>query len=167
MKLRFKQRRQKKRKGMTLVETIVSLVIMALGVIVMARITQTSVQQQASIDSQYTLLSIDAVMSDIYHDFHAAQTIQVNESGSGVGKTVSLMFDLGDGVMHLYDWVYEGEKTTTLENGKTLVSDTATFYVDGKKAFDCTSFEASYLSGELYVAIQVESDKRLEMTIYR
>lgn len=163
----FRQRRQRKRRGMTLVETIIALIIMALGVVVMARITQSSVQQQASIDSQYTLISIDAVMSDIYHDFHAAETIQVTKTGSGVGETISLVFDLGEGVVHLYDWVYEGEDVTVLENGKEIKVDKATFYVNGKKAFDCAGFEVTYLSGELYVAIHVEGDKRLEMTIYR
>lgn len=167
MKKWLRRRILKKRKGMTLVETIVSLVILALGVIVMARITQASVQQQESIDSQYSLLSIDAVMSDIYHDFHAAQTIQVNKSGSGKGAIVSLVFDLGEGLVHLYDWVNEGEKKTTLENGREVISNAAAFYINGEKAFDCAGFEASYMSGELYVAILVEGDKRLEMTIYK
>lgn len=142
---------QMQRRGMTLVETLVSLVIFSLGVIVMARITSAKVQEQANLDSQYELISMDAMMSDIYHDFHACESIAVNSSGSGDTQVVNLTFDLGDGIVHIYDW---------------FAAD-STFYFNGVEQFKCYGMEASYLSGNLTVALFTESDKRLEMDIYK
>lgn len=155
---------KKCKKGMTLVETLVALVIMSLGVVVMARLTQASVQQQESLDSQYSLVSIDAVMSDIYHDFHSAEDIKVNKFDG----LVSLVFDLGDGVVHLYDWVDEGvESITTPGNAVNYEASRATFYVNGVNAFKCSGFDAEYNAGNLFISILVDNDKRLEMNVYR
>lgn len=148
----------RKRKGMTLVETLVALVIMSLGVIVMARITASKVQETASIDSQYTLLSIDATLSDIYHDFQIAKEIKVSPeeddtstSTSTSDRIVSLAFDLGDGIVHLYDWF----------------SETGKFYYNGIEQFSCTEFEVRYNSDNLYVAIRTPNEKRLELDVFR
>lgn len=147
MKLRKRQRRR----GMTLVETLVALIIMALGVIVMARITAAKVQEQTSIDSQYVLLNIDAVLSDIYHDFHAAEVVNAYESGTGDDLVVSLNFDLGDGVVRLYAWV----------------AKTGKLYVNGIEQFSCSAFEVRYTADNLYVAVRTPNEKRLDIDIFR
>ena len=159
---RFAKLLRRKRKGMTLVETIVALIIMSLGVVVMARITATKVQEQSAIDSQYILLNIDAMLSDIYHDFHAAEEIQVHDNTGGSlteGASISLTFDLGDGVVHLYDWI--------IEPNASAGGTTGVFYYNGDRQFNCSGFEVRYTAGNLYVAFVTDGERRLDMDIFR
>lgn len=142
--------RFRRRKGTTLVETVISVIILSLAVMVMVEITQTKVNEQAGIDAQYSLLTVDGYLSDIYHDFHSAYNVTV--TSDSVTGDCRIVFDLGAA---LGASIYEFDSVTRC------------CYKNGADQFKCLKMEATGAANTLYVGIKLPGEQLLDINIYK
>lgn len=151
MKRLFKHLK-KSRRGMSLIETVAALIIFSLAVVVMGRITAVKIEEQASVDSQYIMIKLDAFLSDIYHQYHLATDVAVTENAQG---GTLLTIGLGNDGTYIVDFI-PGDLNT---KGK--------IFINGEEAFDAEDFQASSTGNNLYVAVKANGDRMLEMDIYK
>ena len=139
----------KKRKGLSIIETMISVILMALAVIVMARLTAIKVAEQSHIDSSYSMFTADAYLSDIYHDFQSAVFI-TSEYNEDTGRC-KLTMDMGVETIKLYEFLPE----------------TGYCYLNGVQQFECSAMEVRSAKDSLYVALRLPDSRRLEIDIYK
>ncbi len=142
------KRVMKKRSGMTIVETIVALFLMALAVIVMARLTSARIAESEHLGYQFEMRAADACMYDIYEKFHSCVDYEVaHDIDTGV---TSLTFNMGtDGS---YAWEFRPAEFK--------------MYMNNAEQFRCAAFTAHGDSEKLYVSLKLENGQRLEYHIY-
>lgn len=138
----------RRRKGMTLVETVIAILLLSLAVLVMARLTGVKVDHQANLSSQYSIQAVDAFFYDVYNDFHNASTFSVTQNTDG---GYIMLFDLGDGNRSLYEF---------------KASEKA-MYSKGMEVFKCSNLEIRGAGNSLYVAVRLPSERVLEMDIFK
>lgn len=139
---------KKARKGTTLVETVIALMLLALAVVVMTALTGSKVDQQYSMEAQYSLQAVDAFMYSVYTDFHNCETFVITETGSG---GASLLFDMGNSKSTLYEYRASEKKV----------------YIQGVEAFSCSNLIAHGAGNSLYLAVRLPSERILEMDIFK
>ena len=142
----------KRRRGMSLVETVTALVIFSFAVVIMGRITAVKLEEQVNIDSQYVMVKIDAFLSDIYHQYRASDGVSIGANSRG-GTT--LMLDMGADGTYIADFI-PGDAGTT---GK--------MYVNGVEMFSAAEFTATSAGNNLYVSVKVTGDRALDIDIYK
>lgn len=144
---------RKVRKGMTIVEVVVSLLLMALAVIVMGRLTETRIIESESLNYQYTMQAADGMLYSIFKDFHECRdyTITHDINASSDTDIFTIAFDMGDAGAHIY--AYDQYNYT--------------FYYNGATQFKCEDFMANGDRQHLYVSMKLANGERLEYTIYR
>lgn len=136
----------KKKKGFSLIEAIVSVVLMSVAVTVMLGIISIKSKIDVDITKQHTVVEADAFLSDMYNDFYAADSINIAESGT----IVSITFNKGTDVN-----VYEYD------------SDARACFKNGEERFTCEGLNATASSTNLYVSLKFEGDQMLELDIYK
>lgn len=167
----MKKRKVLRRKGMTVAELVVAILLLSFAVIVMGRLTMTRIAENESLNYQYTMQAAEGMLYNMYKDFHSCRDVVVDSSPytatvkdkltrSGVtyvkGDTLpavitSISFDLGASGSHVYsfdDFLY-------------------TFYYNGASQFKCEDFEVNGDMQHLYVSIRLANGERIEYTIYR
>ena len=146
----------KAKKGATLIETVIALVILSLAVIVMTNITALKVNEQKDLDSQYVIVNVDALFSDMYRDFHNCTRFEVIESEEEDpnDRTYTISMDLPTGFV-LYEYIPNATGT----GGE--------IYVNGAKFLSCRGIQVIPTSNSLYVAVIVNNERRLDMQIYK
>ena len=144
----MKKVNKKVRKGMTVIEIVVAMLLMALAIIVMGRLTATRIAETESLNYQFTMQAVDGMMYSIYSDFHACRDYTV-ESSPTFTKTI-LSFDLGSGGIHIYEYD----------------KDTYWFYFNGAQQFKIEDFSAVGDMQHLYVSMKLPNGERLEYTTY-
>ena len=156
----LKKRKQKKfRKGMTVIEVVVSLLLMALAVLVMGRLTATRIVETESLNYQYTMQAADGMLYSIYQDFHACRSYTItrdtrNEDPTDPTKVTrdvfNMSFDMGASGIHIYEYDYL----------------TYHFYFNGAEQFKCEDFIADGNHQRLFVSMKLANGERLEYTTY-
>lgn len=156
----LKKRKQKKyRKGMTVIEVVVSLLLMALAVLVMGRLTATRIVETESLNYQYTMQAADGMLYSIYQDFHACNSYTITrdtkrEDPSNPTKitrdVLNVSFDMGASGIHIYEYDYL----------------TYHFYFNGAEQFKCEDFTADGNHQRLFVSMKLANGERLEYTTY-
>ena len=149
--------RKRRRQGMTMIETIVALLLMAMAILVIGRLTSARIAETEILESQYSAQAVDAFMYGIYQDYHKCLSFDIvddpieDEAGNLLRTlTKSISFDLGTGGANIYSY--------DRETGKC--------YVNGSEVFKCESFVAQGTSQFLYVAVKLQNQKILEFQIY-
>ena len=147
------------RKGMTIIEVVVSLLLMALAVVVMGRLTATRIVETESLNYQYTMQAADGMLYSIYQDFHACNSYTIervtkNEDLTNPSLVTSdvftMSFDMGASGIHIYQYDYL----------------TYHFYFNGAEQFKCEDFTASGDPQHLFVSMKLANGERLEYTTY-
>ena len=139
----------RRRRGMTLIETVASVVMLSLIILAITKVSQIKMSDQASVEAQYSVLSADAFLADIYNEFHNASECKVNVTDSGC-----LVLECING---------ETDKL----NVYMFNPSEETCYINGIPQFKAKSFDVLLVSNCLYVSLKLPNEKLLEMTIYR
>lgn len=139
---------KKRRRAVSLVETIAAVMIMSLLMITIARLSAMELSEVDSIDAQYSMLAADAFMADIYDDFHAAVSYSFTESSAGQR---SLSFVKPDGSATIYSY---------------SPADLAC-YKNGVFQFDASRFEVIGTTASMTVSVKLPNERLLQYTIYR
>lgn len=139
-----------KRRGTTLVETIIALIVMGLAVNVMTRLTAVRLTEQESLDNQYVMVALDSYLSDIYHSFHACDsyTIETNDHTGYCRITFQISADVGAAM-------YEFQPAT----GKC--------YFNGIEQFECSEFKAVGTMYGIYISVKLPHEREIELNIYK
>lgn len=151
--LKARQKKHKNaRKGMTIVEVVVSMLLMALAIIVMGRLTMTRMIESESLNYQYVMQAADGMLYNIYQDFHECNSYNITHTVdiSHEVDTITIAFDMGSAAAHIYEYD----------------AYTYTFYFNGASQFKCEDFTANGDSQHLYVSLKLANGERLEYTIY-
>ena len=130
-----------------MIETIASVVLLGIMLVVIGHVALTKITDSAHIDAQYAILSADAFLADIYSDFHRAQDIK-NENTSA-GPQLSFIF------------------TDNSENIYTYSPTTGLCYKNGVEQFRATRFEIVGATNNLNVSIKLPSERLLTLNMYR
>ena len=138
-----------RKRAFSLIETMISVILLALAVIVMARLTSVKIAEQANIDSSYSMFTAEAFLSDIFHDFQRASTIS-SEYQEDTGRC-RLTMEMSDNTIKLYEYV----------------PDAGYCYIDGVQQFECTGMEVRSARDSLYVSVKLPNSRRLEMDVYK
>ena len=139
---------RKRRRGFSMIETIASVAILSLLVIAMGRVSMVRLNNQESVDAQYSVLAADAFMADIYKDFHAALSYSFIESPAGQRI---LTFVLPDGSSNVY----------SLDPSENAV------YKNGVYQFEATRFDVVGTPANMTVSVKLPSERLLDFTVYR
>lgn len=150
--------KKKTRKGMTVIEIVVALLLMALAIIVMGRLTATRIAETEYLNYQFTMQAADGVLYNVYKDYHACNsftldTIRPHDTNPAADPTLYktiLSFDLGSGGIHIYEY------------------DKETYWlrINGAEQFKCDDFVVNGDTQHLYVSLRLPTGERLEYTIY-
>lgn len=138
-----------RRKGFSVLETIISVLLLSLAIITMIRLTAVKISEQASIDSNYSMFTADAFLSDIYRDFHNAS--EITSTADETTGRCKLNMELTDGTIKLYEFIPE----------------TGYCYINGVEQFLCSSMTVRSARDSLYVAIRLPNSKIMEIDIYK
>lgn len=138
----------KRRTGFSLIETMASLVLLSLLMIVMTKLAGVKVQETKLVDTQYAMLEADAFMADIYDSWHDAKTWRVSSSPGG---QLQLIFEDLQGSSVVY----------------AFAPSTGEFTKDGVKQFKGSSFKVEGAGNGMTIAIKVPGQKVLEATFYK
>ncbi len=141
----------KRRKGMTIVEVVVALLLMGLAFIVIGRLTGSRIAQTEGLEYQFDMRAADGYMYGIYQDFHNCNSYTNESSGTGDQRKTTLTFDLGTEGVTIYEFRTGEHKC----------------YYNNIEQFDCTAFTANGNDQFLYVSVQLDSGQRLEYQIYK
>lgn len=139
---------KKKRKGMTIIETVIALLLMAFAVIVMGRLTSARIAETEHLGYQFEMRSADACMYDIYEKFHSCVSYEITHDRD-VGTT-AIAFDMGRSGM--FTWEFRAEEYK--------------MYYNNTEQFSCSGFLVNGDSEKLYVSIRLLDGQRLEYNIY-
>lgn len=134
--------------GTSLVETIGAALIISLAIITLVKVSALSLTQAESVDVQYSVLSVDAFLADIYDDFHGCVEYDYKESPSGQR---SLSFTQPDGNAVIY----------------SFSPQELSCYKNGIFQFKATRFECVGTDKSLTVSVKLEDHRLLQYTIYR
>ena len=137
-----------RRKGFSMIETIAAVVILSLLVIVIGRISTSRLTNQDSIEAQYSVLAADAVLGDIYEDFHNALSYSFTESPAGQRM---LVFTLKDGTSSVYS-------LNPTDDG---------FYKNGVFQFNATRFDVVGTGASMTISVKLVDERLLDYTVYR
>ena len=69
--------RKRRRQGMTMIETIVALLLMAMAILVIGRLTSARIAETEILESQYSVQAVDAFMYGIYQDYHKCLSFDI------------------------------------------------------------------------------------------
>lgn len=138
----------RRRKGFSMIETLASVVILSFLVVVIGRISTSRLTNQDSIEAQYSVLAADAVMGDIYEDFHNADSYSFTESPAGQRM---LIFLLRNGDSRVY----------------SLDPTDDSFYKNGVFQFKATRFDVVGTGASMTVSVKLADERLLDYTVYR
>lgn len=151
----------KKRKGMTLVEIIVAVMLMALAFIVIGRLTSARIAQTEALKYHENLRGADSFMYNIYQDYHQCVDYYGKEEtgddryefmwDTPTGEVSSITFNMGTAGVHIYEYREED----------------GTCYFNNNAAFSCRDFIVNGNATFMYVSITLDNGQRLEYQIYR
>lgn len=151
----------KKRKGMTIVEVIIALLLMGLAFVVIGRLTGSRIEQTEALKYQDNLRGADGFMYNIYQDYHQCNNYYGNatdgpdkyefSTGTGEDRVTKITFDMGLEGVHIYEYRVRDHMC----------------YINNVDAFECRAFVVNGNEQFLYVSIQLDNGQRLEYQIYR
>lgn len=147
----------RKRKGMTIVEVIIALLLMGLAFVVIGRLTGSRIAQTEALEYQNNLRGADSFMYNIYQDFHNCREYTAKSEGTGEDRVTKIQFDMGLDGVHIYEYRVKDRMC----------------YFNNVDQFSCSAFvvnETTEGTGNqqfLYVSIQLDNGQRLEYQIYR
>lgn len=166
---------KRKRKGMTLVETMVALMLMGFAVIVIARLTSARISETEILETQYTVQAVDGFLYNIYQDYHKSKSfeimteplVRVNEDGT----ETPIYSETPDPITGEYKQleVFSGLAFDMGAYGASLYSydrKTGGCYVNGSLVFKCENFVAEGTKQFLFVSIKLPNQKVFEYEIY-
>lgn len=139
---------RKKRRGFSMIETIAAVAIVGLLTITIGRVSTMKIATQNSVDAQYSVLSADAFMSDIYHDFHQSVSYEFTESPAGQRMLTFVRFD-GTAGIYSFD------------------PNTGACYTDGIWQFNATRFDVVGTPNNIVVSVKLPNERLLDFSIYR
>ena len=142
-RLKFKRRR-----GNSLVEMIAALVIMGFLMATMNRVTMVRMADQKAVDAQYSVLSADAYMADIYADFHSCVNFTVETTASG---NLLLTFKQLEGDIDIYGFY----------------PDAGECRKNGVSQFPAQRMVVQGAGNGLVVSIKLPDERLLEMSIFK
>ena len=148
-------------RGITLIETLVSLIIISLCTVVMVRLSAVKLDDQQSMDEQYSLINVDGTLSDIYKDFQSCYSVDVADTDGG---GVVLYFTLWDGVSTYYEF---RPHVVTNEDRSIQVRRSGSFYKDGIEQFKCSGFRVNTSENYLSATILLENEQDMTITVFR
>lgn len=137
----------KKRKGMSMIETIGSLVLLSLLMVVVGRLSMAKVQDSLQLDAQYAILAADGWLADIYRDFHAAQEIRYVEELNG---DHALYFTMPDALETVY----------------AFSEQTQICYTNGVPQFRALSFTVIGTPRNMDISVKLPMERVLSINIY-
>ena len=143
-----KRKRLKRRKGFSLLETMASVVLISLGFLAVGYIGNSKLDASSKIDAQYSMVAVDAYLSDIYHSFHECTSLDFTEAPSGQ-KILSFTRMNGNAVIYSYN---------PSDNG---------CYKNGVRQFAASSFDVTKTTNSLSVVISLPGDRIFDIHIYR
>ena len=146
--LNWSRKVARRRRGFTMIETVACVAILGLLTIAMGRVSMIKLNNQDSIDRQYSVLAADSFMADIYKDFHEAISYDFIESPAGQRM---LTFVKADGTSSVY----------------SLDPTSGGCYKDGVWQFAATQFEVVGTTENLTVSIKLPNERLLDYSIYR
>lgn len=139
---------KKKRRGYTLLETMISIVIMSFAMVGLSRAAIVELNTNSQIDAQYSMVAVDAFLSDIYHSFHSCTSMDLVEAPSG-SKTLS--FGNRDGGITIYSF-------DSTDNA---------CYRNGVRQFSASSLDITKTSSSLEVIVTLPGDRMFDICIYK
>lgn len=142
-----KRKTLQRRSGLSLIETIASVVLLGIMMVIIGNIALTKLTDSAHIDAQYAILSADAYLADIYTDFHSALDMKYEQRES----EHQLSFMMAD----------------SLENVYSFSSVTGFCYKNGVEQFRATRFEVIGANNNLNISIKLPSERLLSLNMYR
>ena len=131
-----------------MIETIAAVVILGMLMITLGRVSMVELNNQDAVDAQYSVLAADAMMTDIYRDFHRAVSYSFTASPGGQ-KILSFVFEDGEANMYSLD-----------------PSDSS-MYKNGVFQFEATNFHVLGTQVNLTVSIKLPDERLLDFTVYR
>lgn len=131
-----------------MIETIASVFILGFLMITLGRVSMVELNNQDSVDAQYSVLAADAMMSDIYRDFHSALEYSFVESSEGQ-KILTFVMPDGDANSYSLDPTVPG------------------MCKNGMFQFEATKFEVLGTQASMTVSIKIPGERLLDFTIYR
>lgn len=144
---RTRKRKLVRRRGLSMIETIASMVLLAIMMTVIGHMALTRITDSAHVDAQYAILSADTFLADIYTDFHSAQDFEYVEGSAGP----QLSFMMPDG----------------LENVYSFSPITNKCYKNGVEQFTATRFRVIGATNNLNVEVKLPSERLLTLNMYR
>ena len=131
-----------------MIETVASLVLLGLLMVAIGRVSTVKIHDQEKVDMQYSVLAVDAYLSDMYHDFRRAISYEYTESPAGQQM---LTFVRSDGTPVIYSY-----------------SPTATAcYKDGVRQFDAQGFQVTCAVNNLVVSVKLPNERLFEINVCR
>lgn len=137
-----------RRRGTTLLETVACMALLVLLMAVLARISVMEMDEAEGIVVQYSALSADAFLADIYEDFRKSASCTIEETPEGQHL---ITFSLPGGTSTIYGW--------DSVSGMCLIN--------GVEQFAAQDFAVLKAGTMLSVSIKVSGEELLEMTFYR
>lgn len=138
----------RKRGGLSMIEMIACLVLMAMMLVIIGKVSLARTQDSMNIDAQYRILAADGWLADIYRDYHAATAINyVRNDATGEND---LHFTMLDGSENVY----------------SFSSETGYCYTNGVEQFQATRFEVTGTGRNIDVSVKIPSERLLTINIY-
>lgn len=131
-----------------MIETVASVALLGLLMITLGSVSMVKLSAQDSVEKQYSVLSADAYLADIYRDFHEAVSYSFVESPAG---QKILTFVLEDGSSNIY----------------SLDPSDSACYKNGVWQFKATSFDVVGTPVNLTVSVKLPNERILDFTAYR
>lgn len=143
---------KKRRSGLSLIEIVVSLLLMGLAVVVMGRLAASRIEEAEHLNYQAEMTSADAMMYSIYKDYKACQGLDIQkviaEDSSSIN--IKLIFDLGLNGARVYEYR----------------STEGSMWVDGAEQFRCSSFFVDATDQHLYINLKLPGGQVLEYELF-
>lgn len=158
----------KKRKGMTIIEVVIALLLMGLAFIVIGRLTGSRIAQTEALKYQENMRAADGFLYNIYQDYHQCVDYEVVTSDNTVNGlqvlSTELRFNLGTEGVHIYEYRRERQESALVAG--EYIEKRACYY-NNIESFECNAFDINPNDSFLFVSIQLDNGQRLECTIYR
>lgn len=175
--------RRNGRRGFSLVETIVALLILSMAIIIIATLTGARIRQQEDIEYQVSYQAVDAFFYSVYNDFHTCESFLVATTKEQTGTDAEgnpVYADEVSGVTLNFVFtemvdVEPGEDGEPAYQGKTKLytyqwdkdRNRGVMYQGAYELFECSALEVRGVARNLYMSVRLPSDKTLEMDIYK
>lgn len=137
-----------KRKGMTMIELMVALLLSVICAITLIYITMMKTNSQSDLDSQSQMLAIDGFFNDVYREFKDANTVEVYQEDEDY-VTLTLATAEGEGTIYSFS------------------AGSGELKKDNIPLFKCENVTVLKTANNLYIGVKVEGDKLIELSAFK